>query len=106
MTETRNIYNISFGNLMGREHSEGLRVYGKINFILWKKLESVVSIHLAQDKYVVIVTLHASNTSVNFYQATWRAIPEDSHLHTGHRENLKSHRALYLFADLLGYGVL
>jgi hypothetical protein len=29
-------------------------------------------------------------TSVNFYQTTRRNIPEDSHLHTRHQENLKS----------------
>jgi hypothetical protein len=29
-------------------------------------------------------------TSVNFYQATRRYNPEDSHLHTRRRENLKS----------------
>jgi hypothetical protein len=32
-----------------------------------------------------------SETSVNFYQTTRRNIPEDSHLHTRRRENLKSH---------------
>jgi hypothetical protein len=32
-----------------------------------------------------------SETSVNFYQTTRRYIPEDSHLHTRRRENLKSH---------------
>jgi hypothetical protein len=26
-----------------------------------------------------------------FYQTTWRNIPEDSHLHTCHHKNLKSH---------------
>jgi hypothetical protein len=30
-----------------------------------------------------------SETSVNFYQTTWRNIPEDSHVHTRRRENLK-----------------
>jgi hypothetical protein len=30
-----------------------------------------------------------SETSVNFYQTTWRNIPEDSYLHTRRRENLK-----------------
>jgi hypothetical protein len=30
-------------------------------------------------------------TSVNFYQTTRRNNPEDSHLRTRHRENLKSH---------------
>jgi hypothetical protein len=32
-----------------------------------------------------------SETSVNFYQTTRRNNPEDSHLHTHRRENLKSH---------------
>jgi hypothetical protein len=32
-----------------------------------------------------------SETSVRFYQTTWRNNPEDSHLHTRRRENLKSH---------------
>jgi hypothetical protein len=32
-----------------------------------------------------------SETSVNLYQTTRRNYPEDSHLHTRHRENLKSH---------------
>jgi hypothetical protein len=35
-----------------------------------------------------------SETSVNFYQATWRNNLEDSHLHTRRRENLKSHNPL------------
>jgi hypothetical protein len=33
----------------------------------------------------------ASETSVNFNQATRRNIPDDSHLHTRHRENLTFH---------------
>jgi hypothetical protein len=33
-------------------------------------------------------------TSVNIYQSTWRSIPEDSHLHTRRREDLKSHLAV------------
>jgi hypothetical protein len=33
-----------------------------------------------------------SETSVNFYQTTQRNIPEDSHLYTRRRENLKSHQ--------------
>jgi hypothetical protein len=32
-----------------------------------------------------------SETSVNFYQTTRRYNPEDSHLHTRRRENLKSY---------------
>jgi hypothetical protein len=32
-----------------------------------------------------------SETLVNFYQTTWRCNPEDSHLRTHRRENLKSY---------------
>jgi hypothetical protein len=39
-----------------------------------------------------------SEKSVNFYQTTWRNIPEESHLHTHRRENLKSHTT-YLLVD-------
>jgi hypothetical protein len=37
-----------------------------------------------------------SETSVNFYQATRRNNPEDSHLHTRRRENLKSHYSHFI----------
>jgi hypothetical protein len=40
----------------------------------------------------------ASETSVNFYQTTRRKNPEDSHLHTRRRENLKCQNFSY-FAD-------
>jgi hypothetical protein len=36
-------------------------------------------------------TASTSETSVNFYKTTLRNNPEDSHLHTRRRENLKSH---------------
>jgi hypothetical protein len=35
--------------------------------------------------------VNTSETSVSFYQTTWRNIPQDTHLHTRRRENLKSH---------------
>jgi hypothetical protein len=37
-----------------------------------------------------------SETSVNYYQTEWRNIPEDIHLQTSRRENLKL-RTLYVF---------
>jgi hypothetical protein len=37
-----------------------------------------------------------SETSVNFYQTTWRNNPEDSHLHTRRRENLRFHNKKYV----------
>jgi hypothetical protein len=37
----------------------------------------------------------SSETSVNFYRASWRNSPEDSHIHLRRRENLKSHVRIY-----------
>jgi hypothetical protein len=39
----------------------------------------------------IIREMNTSETSVNFYQTTRRNNPEDSHLHTRRRENLKYH---------------
>jgi hypothetical protein len=36
-----------------------------------------------------------SETSVNFYHTTRRYNPEDSHLHTRRRENLKSYLVVF-----------
>jgi hypothetical protein len=38
-----------------------------------------------------------SETSVNFYQTARRNMPEDNHLHTRRRENLKSHRKKHVY---------
>jgi hypothetical protein len=43
-----------------------------------------------------------SETLVNFYQTTRRYNPEDSHLHTRRRENLRS----YIFVIYLGFSRL
>jgi hypothetical protein len=45
---------------------------------------------------LMIEAVNTSETSVNFYQTTRRNNPEDSHLHTQRRENLKSHLLLYI----------
>jgi hypothetical protein len=40
---------------------------------------------------LMMETASTSETSVKFYQTTRRNNPEDIHLHTRRRENLKSH---------------
>jgi hypothetical protein len=40
---------------------------------------------------LMMEAVSTSETPVNFYETTRRNIPEDNHLHTRHRENLKSH---------------
>jgi hypothetical protein len=41
---------------------------------------------------LLMEAVSTSETSVNLYETTRRDIPEDSHLHTRRRENLKSHK--------------
>jgi hypothetical protein len=36
-----------------------------------------------------------SGTSVNFYQTTWRNVPEESYIDTLHHENLKSKQLIF-----------
>jgi hypothetical protein len=48
---------------------------------------------------LMVEAANTSETSVN-YQTTRRSIPEDSHLHTRRRENLKSHLIKYRPTDL------
>jgi hypothetical protein len=47
---------------------------------------------------LIMEAARTSETSVNFYQTTRRYNPENSHLHTRRRENLKSY---FLFIDLI-----
>jgi hypothetical protein len=50
--------------------------------------------------FIIALIMEAASTcetSVNFYQTTLRNNPEDSRLHTRHRENLKSQ--LYQFLN-------
>jgi hypothetical protein len=42
----------------------------------------------------MMVAESTSETSVSFYQTVRRNNPEDSHLHTRRRENLKSHKIM------------
>jgi hypothetical protein len=48
----------------------------------------------------IIRAMPASETSVNFYQTAQRYYPEDSHLHSRRRENLKSSLTDALFVVL------
>jgi len=44
-----------------------------------------------------------SETSVNFYDIARHSMPEDSHIHTHRRQNLKSHFEInYLYERSLG----
>jgi hypothetical protein len=57
------------------------------------KLRAKVAVFLVVAPFnaLMIQAANTSETSVNFYQTTRRNNPEDSHLHTRSRENLKSY---------------
>jgi hypothetical protein len=101
MTEMRNAHKILVGNPegkrpLGRPESrweDNIKIH--LREIGW---EGVDLINLAQDRNPMMVSVSTSETSLNFYQTTRRNVPADSHLHT-RLENLKSHRALYLFSN-------
>jgi hypothetical protein len=56
---------------------------------------------MSDDGALMMVAASTSETLVNFYRTTWRKIPEDSHLHTCHREILKSYLDLNMFLPLI-----
>jgi hypothetical protein len=61
--------------------------------------------HQGDDRPASIIALmmeaaSTSETSVNFYQTTRRYNPEDSHLHTRRRENLKSYNTMLIYVLL------
>jgi hypothetical protein len=49
-------------------------------------------VYNTEDDCLLVCRASTSETSVHFYQTTRRNLPEDSHLHTRCRENLKSHQ--------------
>jgi Na+/phosphate symporter len=61
---------------------------------VWQKLTDVSAVLAASIIRIISVLMteavSASETSVNFHQSTRRYNPEDSHLHTRRRNNLKS----------------
>jgi hypothetical protein len=64
-----------------------------LHHVIWWKLTDLSEVLTAT---IILITLmmeavSTSETLVNFYQTTERNIPEDSHLHTSHHENLKFH---------------
>jgi hypothetical protein len=56
------------------------------------------TLHHQGDEALMMEAASTSETSINFCQ-TRRNIPEDSHLHTRHRENLKSHFVLKMYVE-------
>jgi hypothetical protein len=58
--------------------------------VVWQKITNVSEVLTASIiRALVMEAVITSETSVNFYQTARRNNPEDSHLHTRRRENLK-----------------
>jgi hypothetical protein len=73
------------------------------NFAAYTKHEHLIALKMTafwDDSHIIAVMKKAastSETSVNFYQTTRRNNPEDSHLHSRRRKNLKSHWACFIY---------
>jgi hypothetical protein len=84
-----------FGNLCSRERVSENKVLRKMA-VFWVvepcSLEGFLTCGLLIA--LMMEAASTSETSVNFYQITRHNNPEDSHLHTRRRENLKSHKVL------------
>jgi hypothetical protein len=66
--------------------------------VVRQKFTSVLEVLAASIiRAMMVEAANTSETSVNFYQTTWCNSPENSHLHTRRRENLKSHNIYNLF---------
>jgi cell division protein FtsL len=59
---------------------------GMLRHVVWQKFTAARGLLIA----LMMEVVSTSETSVNFYHTARRNIPEDSHLHTGRREDLKS----------------
>jgi hypothetical protein len=57
-----------------------------LHWVVWEKFTDVSEVLAAS-----IIRASISETLVNVYQITQHNNPEDSHLHTHHHWNLKSH---------------
>jgi hypothetical protein len=63
---------------------------------VWWKFTNVSEVLAASIiRAIITEAARTSETLVNFYQTTWHYNPEDSHLHTHRRENLKSYKNHY-----------
>jgi hypothetical protein len=80
-----------------RQLSLRLLSSGLLRRVVWYKFTGVSEVLLASIIRAMIALMMAavtSETPVNFYQTARRNNPEDSHLHTRRRENLKSQMSL------------
>jgi hypothetical protein len=64
---------------------------GVLRRVVWYKLTNVSDVFTASIITLMMEAVSTSEMSVNFYHTKLRNIPEDSHIHTHRRQNLKYH---------------
>jgi hypothetical protein len=60
--------------------------------VVWKFTDVSEVLTASIIRAMTIEAASSCETSVNFYQTTQRNIPEDNHLHTRRRKDLKYHQ--------------
>jgi hypothetical protein len=71
--------------------------------VVWYKFTDTLEVLAASIIGAIALMMEAASNVGNFYQTILRNIPEDSHLHTRHHEDLKSHKMEYAVLFLNGF---
>jgi hypothetical protein len=65
---------------------------------VYRRFRGACCLHYQGDEEALIALMMEAastcETTINFHQTAWRSNPEDSHVHTRRRENLKSHQEI------------
>jgi hypothetical protein len=69
-----------------------LWVVGPCSFVEVYDVSEVLAASIIKAMAVIMESASIYETSANFYQTTRSNAPENSHLHTRHRQNLKAHK--------------
>jgi hypothetical protein len=64
---------------------------------VYQRFRGACCLHHQGDDALMLEAARTSETLANFYQTTWRYNPEDSHLLTHRRENLKSYYLVEIY---------
>jgi hypothetical protein len=64
-----------------------------LHYVVWQKFVNISEVLSASiiRAMMMVEAVSTSEMSVNVYQTAWTYNPQDSHLHTRHRKNLKSY---------------
>jgi hypothetical protein len=68
-----------------------------------RRFRGAYCLHYQNDEMMEAV--RTSQKTINFYQTTRRNIPEDSHIHTRRRENLKFHQDFIIYYSIFSSSI-